>query len=171
VNESIEYNLNKMNNDELTRTDDLLLGDQNEIVLTNDAHIDSLSTNISLQINANNADNEDNEASVDLFDDDADGDENSVQSAIAINSNQQSDSSNIPSTNSLPSSSIHSFVPSHHRTHIITSTRHAVTLDDSAPPTATSTYISYRKDHLTPRKLLDIRSQLLLNTTLDATEV
>jgi hypothetical protein len=39
------------------------------------------------------------------------------------------------------------------------------TLDDSAP----SNYMAYRKDPLTARKLLDIRSHLLLNTTLDAT--
>ncbi|CAF1268531.1 unnamed protein product [Adineta ricciae] len=39
--------------------------------------------------------------------------------------------------------------------------------DDTAP----TNIIDYRKDPVTARKLFDIRSHLLLNTTLDATEV
>jgi len=148
----IKIPVNNFNqSDELTRTDDLLLGDQNEIVLNNN----------------NNDDDDDNtEARVDLSDDndddDIDGDENTIQSTI--NNNQQSDNNIISSTNSLQ-------ISSNHRTNNRTSMKPppttTTTLDDSAPPN----YMAYRKDPLTTRKLLDIRSHLLLNTTLDATLV
>jgi hypothetical protein len=138
--------------EQLTRTDDLLLGDQNEIVLTNNS-------NIHLTLNKNDDDDDDNtEARVDLSDDDIDADENTIQSTINNNNNQQSDNKLISSTNSLQSPS------SNHRINNRTSMK-PTTLDDSAP----SNYIAYRKDPLTARKLLDIRSHLLLNTTLDAT--
>jgi hypothetical protein len=150
----IKIPVNNFNqSDELTRTDDLLLGDQNEIVLNN---------------NNNNDDDDNTEAHVDLSDDndddDIDGDDNTIQSTI--NNNQQSDNNIISSTNSFQTSS-------NHRTNNRTSMKPlpppttATTLDDSAPPN----YMGYRKDPLTTRKLLDIRSHLLLNTTLDATLV
>ncbi|CAF4080538.1 unnamed protein product, partial [Adineta steineri] len=64
--------------------------------------------------------------------------------------NQQSDIIRITSTNSSNKTNI-------------------PTLNDS---TSTSTnHLAYRKDSLTSRRLIDIRSHLLLNTTLDATEV
>lgn len=134
-------------NEEFPSLDAHLLGDQNETVLYN-----------------NNDEDEDEhtEARVDLSDDDVDADENTIQSTI--NNNQQSDNLIISSTNS-PQSSVN------HRTNnrmLIKPTAAAAAtanLDDSAP----STYIPYRKDPLTTRKLLDIRSHLLLNTTLDAT--
>jgi len=140
--------------DELTRTDDLLLGDQNEIVLSNDSNIHSI-------INNNNNDDDDGndhtEARVDLSDDDdRDDNETTIQSTIPIN-NQQSDNNIISSTNSRQSTL-------NHRTNNPTSTK-PTTLDDSAP----MNIIEYRKDPLTARKLFDIRSHLLLNTTLDAT--
>jgi hypothetical protein len=146
--------------DELTRTDDLLLGDQNEIVLNNNSNIHS---NISNNEN-DDEDNDHTEARVDLSDDnddDIDADENTIQSTI-INNNQQSDNNVISSTNSFQPSS------NHRTTNMISmkpTTTTTNTLDDSAPPN----YPSYRKDPLTTRKLLDIRSHLLLNTTLDAT--
>lgn len=90
--------------DELIRTDDLLLGDQNEITLVNDTHIDNLH-------------------------------------------NQQSDT---------PRTSVASAA-----TKI-----NALPLDDSAP---SANLLAYRKESLTSRRLIDIRSHLLLNTTLDAT--
>jgi hypothetical protein len=86
-------------------SDELLLGDQNEIILNNDTHIE--------------------------------------------NNNQQSDNIKI------------SLINSPHRTNLITTT----ILDDSAPPN----FLAYQKDPLITRRLLDIRSHLLLNTTLDAT--
>ena len=89
---------------ELIRTDDLLLGDQNEITLHNDTHIENLH-------------------------------------------NQQSDITRI----SAASAPTRTNVPS---------------LDDSAP---SPNLLAYRKDSLTSRRLIDIRSHLLLNTTLDAT--
>ncbi len=144
--------------DELTRTDDLLLGDQNEIVLNNNS-------NIHPTINNNDDDDDDNdntEARVDLSDDDdLDVDENTIQSTINNNNNNnpQSDNNVISSTNSLQASS-------NQRTNNRTSMKSTtIILDDSAPPN----YTAYRKDPLTARKLLDIRSHLLLNTTLDAT--
>jgi hypothetical protein len=146
--------------DELTRTDDLLLGDQNEIVLNNNSNIHS---NISNNEN-DDEDNDHTEARVDLSDDnddDIDADENTIQSTI-INNNQQSDNNVISSTNSFQPSS------NHRTTNMISmkpTTTTTNTLDDSAPPN----YPSYRKDPLTTRKLIDIRSHLLLNTTLDAT--
>ena len=76
-------------------SDELLLGDQNEIILTNDTHFDNL--------------------------------------------NQQSDN----------------------RSHQIPS----ATLDHNVP----TNFLVYHKDPLITRRLLDIRSHLLLNTTLDAT--
>ncbi|UJR10063.1 hypothetical protein I4U23_014285 [Adineta vaga] len=98
--------------DELIHTDDLLLGDQNEITLHNDTHIEN-------------------------------------------HNNQQSDTIKISSSSSLSSStsSMKTNIPS---------------LDDSAPH---PNLLAYRKDSLTSRRLIDIRSHLLLNTTLDATEV
>jgi hypothetical protein len=143
--------------DELTRTDDLLLGDQNEIVLSNDSNIHPI-------INNNNDDDDGNdhtEARVDLSDDDDDDDDRddnktTIQSTITIN-NQKSDNNIISSTNSRQSTL-------NHRTNNPTSTK-PTTLDDSAP----MNIIEYRKDPLTARKLFDIRSHLLLNTTLDAT--
>ncbi len=142
--------------DELTRTDDLLLGDQNEIILNNNSNIHSINNN-----NNNDDDNDNTEARVDLSDDndadDIDADENT------INNNQQSDNNIISSTNSLQISSNHR---SNNRNLIKPATTTTSTLDDSAPP---PNYIAYRKDPLTTRKLLDIRSHLLLNTTLDAT--
>jgi hypothetical protein len=86
-------------------SDELLLGDQNEIILHNDTHFENL------------------------------------------NNNQQSDNTKRSLTN---------FIPSVHPT---------PTLDDSAP----SNFLTYHKDPLITRRLLDIRSHLLLNTTLDAT--
>ena len=157
----IKIPVNDINqSDELTRTDDLLLGDQNEIVLNNNSNIHS---NILLNEN-DDEDNDHTEARVDLSDDnddDIDADENTIQSTIINNNNQQSDNNIISSTNSLQPSS-------NHRTNNLISmkpTTTTSTLDDSAPPN----YPAYRKDPLTARKLLDIRSHLLLNTTLDAT--
>ncbi|CAF3708814.1 unnamed protein product [Adineta steineri] len=98
---------NFFHSNDLLRTDDLLLGDQNEITLHNDTHIENIN-------------------------------------------NQQSDIIRITSTNSSNKTNI-------------------PTLNDS---TSTSTnHLAYRKDSLTSRRLIDIRSHLLLNTTLDATEV
>lgn len=135
-------------NEEFPSLDAHLLGDQNETVLNNN--------------NDDDDEDEHTEARVDLSDDnndDVDADENTIQSTI--NNNQQSDNLLISSTNS-PQSSVN------HRTNnrmLIKPTAAATSLDDSAP----SNYIAYRKDPLTTRKLLDIRSHLLLNTTLDAT--
>ncbi|CAF1584908.1 unnamed protein product, partial [Adineta ricciae] len=92
---------------ELIRTDDLLLGDQNEITLHNDTHIEN-------------------------------------------SNNQQSDIIRISSP-SLTNPSAKTNIPS---------------LDDSAP---SPNLLAYRRDSLTSRRLIDIRSHLLLNTTLDAT--
>ncbi len=92
-----------MNN--LLNSDELLLGDQNEIVLHNDTQFEHL--------------------------------------------NQQSDSTKL--TLNKPN--------------LITSINPTVTLDDSAPPN----FLAFHKDPLITRRLLDIRSHLLLNTTLDAT--
>jgi hypothetical protein len=103
---------NILNSNELTRTDDLLLGDQNEIIFHNDTHFENFNIN---------------------------------------NNNLQSDISRISSTNS--------------RTNTITSINTPTILDDSAP----SNFLAYHKDPLITRRLLDIRSHLLLNTTLDAT--
>jgi len=91
-------------------SDELLLGDQNEIILNNDTHIE--------------------------------------------NNNEQSDNTKISLTNSPL------------RTNLITSINPTTaTLDDSAPPN----FLAYQRDPLITRRLLDIRSHLLLNTTLDAT--
>jgi hypothetical protein len=102
--------------DELTHTDDLLLGDQNEIILNNDTHIDPRIPDLPID-------------------------------CVEHQNNK------ILSTNSP------------HRANIITSIKPTATLDDSA----SSNFVAYRKDSLTSRRLLDIRSHLLLNTTLDAT--
>jgi hypothetical protein len=67
--------------------------------------------------------------------------------------NQQSDNTKI------------SLINSPHRTNLITSVNPTATLDDSAP----SNFLAYHRDPLITRRLLDIRSHLLLNTTLDAT--
>ncbi|CAF3469720.1 unnamed protein product [Rotaria sp. Silwood1] len=165
-------NLNRF--DELTRTDDLLLGDQNEIVLNNNSNIHSIINN-----NDDNDEDEDEdddedgddkdqtEAHFELSDDnddDIDGDENTILSTI-INNNPSSDNNIILSTNSRQPSSNHR--PNNVSFMKPTKTTTTTTLDDSAP----SKYVGYAKDPLTARKLLDIRSHLLLNTTLDATEV
>ncbi|CAF3057123.1 unnamed protein product [Rotaria sp. Silwood2] len=170
-------NLNRFN--ELTRTDDLLLGDQNEIILNNNSNIHSIITNNDDNNNNNDDDDDDDdntddddedgvdkdhtEAHVELSDDndDIDGDENTILSTI-INNNPSSDNNIILSTNSRQPSS-------NHRPNNVTFMKptKTTTLDDSAP----SKYVGYAKDPITARKLLDIRSHLLLNTTLDATEV
>ena len=137
-------------NEEFPSLDAHLLGDQNETVLNNNNDDDD-----------EDEDEQTTEARVDLSDDenndDIDADENTIQSTI--NNNQQSDNLLISATNSPQSST-------NHRTNnriLIKPT--ATNLDDSAP----SNFLAYRKDPLTTRKLLDIRSHLLLNTTLDAT--
>ncbi len=91
-----------MNN--ILNSDELLLGDQNEIILHNDTKFEHL--------------------------------------------NQMSDNTKLSSNRS----NIHS-------------TTAAATLDDSAP----SNFLAFHRDPLITRRLLDIRSHLLLNTTLDAT--
>ncbi len=105
-----------MNN--FLNSDELLLGDQNEIILNNDTHFENLNNNTN---------------------------------------NQQSD--NI----------IKSLTNSPHKTNLLTSinptTTTTTTLDDSAP----ANFLGSHKDRLITRRLLDIRSHLLLNTTLDAT--
>jgi hypothetical protein len=93
----------------LLHSDDLLLGDQNEIILKNNTQIENL--------------------------------------------NQQSDIIKISSKNSP------------HKANIIATISTTALLDDSAP----SNFLAYRRDSLIARRLLDIRSHLLLNTTLDAT--
>ena len=139
-------------NEEFPSLDAHLLGDQNETVLNNNNDDDDEDEHTEARVDLSDDDNDDV--------DDVDADENTIQSTI--NNNQQSDNLIISSTNS-PQSSVN------HRTNnrmLIKPTAPAATsLDDSAP----STYIPYRKDPLTTRKLLDIRSHLLLNTTLDAT--
>lgn len=52
-----------------------------------------------------------------------------------------------------------------HRANRIIQINTPATLDDSAP----TSFQTLRKDSLTTRRLIDIRSHLLLNTTLDAT--
>ncbi|CAF1964062.1 unnamed protein product [Rotaria magnacalcarata] len=173
--------------DELTRTDDLILGDQNEIVLHNDSNIHTMTNYDTVEDDVddddeqnddnNNNDDDDHshnaddkdltEARVELSDDhdndddDIDGDEKTIQSTI-VNNNQPSDSNIILPTNSRQPASTR-------RATTLTMVKPAktTTLDDSAP----SKYAGYPKDPLAARKLLDIRSHLLLNTTLDATEV
>ncbi|CAM2717706.1 unnamed protein product [Rotaria socialis] len=175
--------------DELTRTDDLILGDQNEIVLHNDSNIHTMTNNDTVEDdvddddddeqnddnnddnNSHDADNTDlTEARVELSDDhdnddddddDIDGDEKTIQSTI-INNNQSSDSNIILPLNSRQPASTHRAT-----TLTMMKPTKTTTLDDSAP----SKYAGYPKDPLAARKLLDIRSHLLLNTTLDATEV
>jgi hypothetical protein len=88
----------------ILNSDELLLGDQNEIIIHNDTQIEHL--------------------------------------------NQSSD-------NKLSSN----------RPNLITSIHPTATLDDSAPPS----FLAFHRDPLITRRLLDIRSHLLLNTTLDAT--
>ena len=99
---------------ELTRTDDLILSDQNEIILNNDTHIENL-----------NVDND-----------------------------HQSDIAKITSHDA-----------SHDSTIIRPINTAGTALNDSAP----SDIVACHKDSITARRLLDIRSHLLLNTTLDAT--
>jgi hypothetical protein len=153
---------NKLPVNDFNPSDELdahLLGDQNETILNN---------NLNLHPIINHNDDDDNtEARVDLSDDnddDIDADENTIQSTINFhtNNNQQSDNSIISSTNSLQSSTNHR---SNNRTTTKPPSTTTPSLDDSAP----ANYMGYRKDPLTTRKLLDIRSHLLLNTTLDAT--
>ena len=93
---------NPVNN--LLNSDELSLGDQNEITLHNDMHFEHLHPN----------------------------------------NNQQSDQIKLSLTqpNSITSS-----------------------LDDTSP----SNFLAFHRDPLLTRRLLDIRSHLLLNTTLDAT--
>ena len=52
-----------------------------------------------------------------------------------------------------------------HKTNIISTINPTPVLEDST----SSNFLPYRKDSLITRRLLDIRSHLLLNTTLDAT--
>ncbi len=92
-----------MNN--ILNSDELLLGDQNEIILHNDTKFEHL--------------------------------------------NQMSDNTKLSSN----------------RSNIHSTTTTAATLDDSAPPS----FLAFHRDPLITRRLLDIRSHLLLNTTLDAT--
>ncbi|CAF2015869.1 unnamed protein product [Rotaria magnacalcarata] len=70
--------------------------------------------------------------------------------------NEQSDTIKITSKDTL-----------HRANKIISVNPTATTLDDSAP----TSFQSLLQDPITTRRLLDIRSHLLLNTTLDATEV
>ena len=136
--------------EELTSIDAHLLGDQNETVLNNNLNIQPI---ISTQTDDND-DDENPEARVDLSEEEEiNPNENTIQSS------SQSDN-NIKSMTNSRQSSVDS------RTSIKSPpTAAGVTLDDSAP----SNYLAYRKDPLSTRKLLDIRSHLLLNTTLDAT--
>jgi hypothetical protein len=139
--------------EDLTSIDAHLLGDQNETILNNNLHLHHPIIN-------HHDDDENTEARVDLSDDnddDIDADENTIQSTINI---QQSDNNITSSTNFLPSSA-------NHRSNNRMSPKPPSNIDDSAP----SNYMAYRKDPLATRKLLDIRSHLLLNTTLDATYV
>lgn len=87
---------------DLLHPDDLVLGDQNEIILHNDTHIDN------------------------------------QQSDSKTKDHQQQQRKNLHPT---------------------------ATLDDSVP----TNFLAYHQDPLIARRLLDIRSHLLLNTTLDAT--
>lgn len=162
------HNFNRF--DEITHTDDLLLGDQNEIILNNDSTIHSTTNNGDGNDDAdveNDYDEDDDkertEARVELsddHDDDIDADENTIQSTIVNNNNPSSDNNTLLSTNSRQPSS-------NHRSNTLTIMKPTkpTALDDSAP----SKYVGFPKDPLTARKLLDIRSHLLLNTTLDAT--
>jgi hypothetical protein len=102
-----------IDSDEFLRTDDLLLGDQNEITIRNDTHFENLNTS----------------------------------------NNQQSDITILSSTNSS------------HKMNIKASANTVTTLDDSS----STNLLAYRRDSLTSRRLIDIRSHLLLNTALDAT--
>ncbi|CAF0977659.1 unnamed protein product [Rotaria sordida] len=74
---------------------------------------------------------------------------------LNINNNQQSDTTTITSKDTS------------YRANRIISINPVATLDDSEP----ISFQPYRQDSITARRLLDIRSHLLLNTTLDATEV
>ncbi|CAF2723674.1 unnamed protein product [Rotaria sp. Silwood2] len=74
---------------------------------------------------------------------------------LNVNNNQQSDIKTITSKDTP------------HRANKITTLNATATLDDSEP----TSFQPYRKDPITTRRLLDIRSHLLLNTTLDATVV
>lgn len=118
---------------ELTRIDDLLLGDQNEIILQNETHLSSSQQ----------------------FEPD-DDDERPPQQQQQERNPRHSTSDDY----SHPLSDNPSNYSSHYQHHF-----HS-TRDDSVP---TNTFVSYRKDPLTARKIIDIRSHLLLNTTLDAT--
>ena len=146
---------------ELTRIDDLLLGDQNEIVLHNDTSLHPTADQENGDQGDDDDEDEQTEVHVNLSDDTDDHhhhDDFSLPSPSLLLNNPQSDNNTILSTNPLQHSS-------NHRTNHFTSLR-STALDDSAPSTFN---IPYRKDPLTARKLLDIRSHLLLNTTLDAT--
>ncbi|CAF0943351.1 unnamed protein product [Adineta steineri] len=137
----IKIPVNDLNqSDELTRTDDLLLGDQNEIVLTNDS---------TMNHNDNDDRNNYKETHVDLSDDDDDDNDTTTIQSTMTNNNQQSDSNITSLTNPL----------SNHR------------ISTKTTDNTSSNVQEYRKDPLAARKLFDIRSHLLLNTTLDATEV
>lgn len=114
---------------ELTRIDDLLLGDQNEIVLHNDTNL----------IGSTNFDDDEHRPSL--------------------------RSTTDPFTHPLSDNSPILSHPHHHHFSTIRSTT-SPNRDDSVP---TTNYLAFRKDPMTTKKLLDIRSHLLLNTTLDAT--
>ena len=141
---------------ELTRMDDLQLGDQIEITLHNDSNLTL--THLS---------NEDNDREVYEYasnlNDAPHYDQYKHSSSACSMNNPLSDSSRriLSASKSLQGSS-------NHRSNLSNSNRPTInnkTLDDSAPPL----YITPRKDQLAAKRLLEIQSQLLLNTTLDAT--
>ncbi|CAF0980642.1 unnamed protein product, partial [Didymodactylos carnosus] len=202
--------------------DDLVLGDQNEIVLMNDALRVDDNDFISLSLDDNHDDDDEDEdtqqnedddaviATVELFDEardtningsseyDTDDDStmiariksnystNTITNENSVKNIEQSDISTVvsdtvsttnktnednnykminnSSTSSLPPSTnvTGDRHPSHQRSSIF---------DNSSQPSSShsANFIEYRKETISPRKLLDIRSHLLLNTTLDAT--
>ena len=117
----------------LLRSDDLLLGDQNEITLDNDTHID-------LSVVGSR---ESETSASDLF-------KNHLE-YIPLHPTPQSDMS------------IRSTATASQRTNRMAA------MKSSTTTTRSDETIPYRTDPLINRRLLDIRSHLLLNTTLDAT--
>lgn len=148
-----------VNDNELTRIDDLLLGDQNEIVIDNDSNL----TSVHLTDDESQGDVQGRPASNLNADDIHYDDQYSHPSTCSISSSLSDNSRMLSTTNSLQNST-------NNRSNNFSSNRSATnngtSLDDSAP---TGNYPALRRDPLTARKLLDIRSHLLLNTTLDAT--
>jgi hypothetical protein len=165
---------------QLTRIDDLLLGDQNEIILHHDSNLNSTiipgnddddnshdetdsSNIISNDDTIDNHNENQAEAHVRLTDDTHDlHTDECVRSSLHFIDNHQSDNHSILST--MPSRAS-SQQPRTNNFSSIRSTTNA-TLDDSAPSTNSP---AYSKEASTARKQLDFRSHLLLNTTLDAT--